>query len=99
MDHFQKNCAINTLEASAKVLPLLLRDGRLEFVETVVLLLDHTKTLYSGSKTMWTSLPGAPEVHETGLFMSYMCLWLCASLCLYRARSRLHLMLLLVSQS
>lgn len=67
MDHFQKNCAINTLEASAKVLPLLLRDGRLDFVETVVLLLDHSKPLYCGSKTMWTSLPGAPEVHDTRL--------------------------------
>lgn len=62
MENFQKMCAIRTLEASANVLPLLLRDGLLDFVDTVVLLLDPTKPLYNGSKTMWTSLPGAPEV-------------------------------------
>ena len=67
MEHYQKGCAINTLEAAADVLPLLLRDGHLEFAETAVLLLDPSKPLYSGSKTMWTSLPGAPEVRPSSL--------------------------------
>lgn len=62
IESFQKTCAINTLENSAAVLPMLLREGRAEFVDTVVLLLDSTKPLYHGSKTMWASLPGAPEV-------------------------------------
>lgn len=41
---------------------MLLAEGRADFVDTVVLLLDPTKPLYHGSKTMWASLPGAPEV-------------------------------------
>lgn len=62
MEGYQKTNAIRTIDASAKVLPMLLRDGRIEFLETVVLLLDPSKPLYNGSKTLWTNLPGAPEV-------------------------------------
>ncbi|CAM9913858.1 unnamed protein product, partial [Laminaria digitata] len=61
MESFQKSCALRTLTATANVLPLLLKDGRKEFIATLVLLLDPSKSLYLGSKTAWTSLPGAPE--------------------------------------
>lgn len=59
---------------------MLLTEGRADFVDTVVLLLDPTKPLYHGSKTMWASLPGAPEVREVsakGRFANsvFYCCW------------------------
>ena len=62
MDLHNKKCAFSTLEATAKVLPALLQDGRKQFLDTVVLLVDQHKGLYSGQKAMWTHIPGAPEV-------------------------------------
>lgn len=62
MDAYNQKMAFNTLEASARVLPVLLRDGRKEFLQTVVLLVDGQKALYHGQKAMWTHIPGAPEV-------------------------------------
>lgn len=64
MEAFQKSCALRTLNATANVLPLLLKDRRKEFIPTLVLLLDPSKSLYNGSKTAWTSVPGAPEVRR-----------------------------------
>lgn len=63
IDGHNKRCAFNTLEATARVLPILLEDGRKEFLDTVVLLVDSQKNLYSGQKAMWAHMPGAPEVH------------------------------------
>lgn len=64
MDLHNKKCAFSTLEATAKVLPALLQDGRKQFLDTVVLLVDSQKGLYNGQKAMWTHIPGAPEVRE-----------------------------------
>lgn len=64
MDLHNKKCAFSTLEATAKVLPALLRDGRKQFLDTVVLLVDTQKGLYNGQKAMWTHMPGAPEVRK-----------------------------------
>ncbi|CAM9396742.1 unnamed protein product, partial [Scytosiphon promiscuus] len=61
METYQKKHAFNTLEATARVLPLLLRDGRKMFLDTLVMLVDATKILYNGQKAMWTHFPGAPE--------------------------------------
>lgn len=73
MGQREKDLVVHTLEATANVLPLLLRDGRSEYVETMVLLLDRTKPLYSGG---FASGLGAPEVEDTvrnfrGMFLSF----------------------------
>lgn len=62
MEAYQKKHAFNTLEATARVLPLLLKDGRKMFLDTLVMMVDSTKILYNGQKAMWTHFPGAPEV-------------------------------------
>eukprot|EP00903_Cladosiphon_okamuranus_P009694 g9223.t1 len=64
MDLHNKKCAFSTLEATAKVLPALLKDGRKQFLDTVVLLVDAQKGLYNGQKAMWTHIPGAPEQRQ-----------------------------------
>ncbi|CAM9990002.1 unnamed protein product, partial [Ectocarpus fasciculatus] len=61
MEPYQKKHAFAPLEACARVLSPLLKDGRKEFFETLVLLVDATKIVYNGQKAMWTHFPGAPE--------------------------------------
>lgn len=61
MGHHERKCTARSLEMSCNALAMLLQDNRTDFMETVVLLFDPGRALYNGSKTMWSTAPGAPE--------------------------------------
>lgn len=62
---FEIGCAKRTLEMSCNVLPILLQDGNTEFLDTVTMLFDSNKTIFSPLKTMWTTAAGSPEASVT----------------------------------
>ncbi|CAM9124645.1 unnamed protein product, partial [Sphacelaria rigidula] len=68
---FEIGCAKRTLEMSCNVLPILLQDGNTEFMDTVTMLFDPTRTIFSPLKTLWTTAAGSPE-HRIKLCQTFM---------------------------